>query len=152
MHTDDYSERLGVPVSWWLLGLLFSVAVGWAFFVATTTPVTVVAFLVAAALVGVTLARYGAARVVVDDDGLRAGRATLPWSAVGPAEPLDADATRRALGVEANAAAYLLVRSYCRTSVRVRVDDPRDPTPYWLVSTRRPGALADRLTAGAVKD
>jgi hypothetical protein len=30
--------------------------------------------------------------------------------------------------------------------VRVEVVDPQDPTPYWLVSTRRPDDLARALT------
>ncbi|MGI3786257.1 MAG: DUF3093 family protein, partial [Janthinobacterium lividum] len=31
------------------------------------------------------------------------------------------------------------------TSVEIGLDDPADPVPYWLVSTRRPGALASAL-------
>jgi hypothetical protein len=29
--------------------------------------------------------------------------------------------------------------------VRVELTDPEDPTPYWLVSSRRPDALARAL-------
>jgi hypothetical protein len=27
----------------------------------------------------------------------------------------------------------------------MRIADPQDPTPYWLVSTRRPGDLVEAL-------
>ena len=32
--------------------------------------------------------------------------------------------------------------------VRVPVEDPADPAPYWLVSSRRPDQLAAALRAG----
>ena len=58
--------------------------------------------------------------------------------------PLDADATRRAAGVDADARAFLLLRPYLKRSVRVEITDPADPAPYWLVSTRHPDELAGR--------
>jgi hypothetical protein len=149
---DRYEERLTVPVTWWLLGILFVAAVTWAFFVATPLVATIVAAVVSAAVVGTFLYRYGQPRVSTDPDGFSAGRALLPYRHVGLVEALDAAATRRLLGVEADARAYLLVRGYCRTAVKVMVDDPADPTPYWLVSSRRPEALAASLSARAVRD
>ena len=53
-------------------------------------------------------------------------------------EPLDPRASRRVVGVEADARAFLLIRPYLKESVRVWLDDPEDPTPYWVVSTRQP--------------
>ncbi len=111
-----YAETLvGVPVSWWLLGGLLVVAVGWAFFVATPLLVTAVVY-PAGADPGRRRSEdvRGAARVAVDAEGFRAGRALLPYRYVGAVEPLDPDvSTRRILGVEADARAYLLVRAYC---------------------------------------
>ena len=46
----------------------------------------------------------------------------------------------------ADARAYLLLRPYRKKAVKVSLSDPADPTPYWLVSTRRPDALAAALT------
>ena len=61
---------------------------------------------------------------------------------------LDADGVRRQAGVEADARAYLLLRPYLKRGVRVDIADPADPTPYWLVSSRRPDALVSALEAG----
>jgi len=149
---EPYRETLAVPVSWWLMGAGLALAVFWAFVVATPLLVAVLAGLVAAGLVVGGLTRYGAARVATDPDGFSAGRALLPYRHVGAVEPLDAAATRRVLGVDADARAYLLVRAYCGGAVKVTVQDPADPTPYWLVSTRRPSALAASLGARAVQD
>jgi DUF3093 family protein len=149
---EPYSETLAVPLSWWLMGGAFVIAVFWVFTVATPWWLATVAALVTAALVAGGLIRYGAVRVAADPDGFAAGRALLPYRHLGLVEVLDADATRRALGVEADARAYLLVRTYCRGAVKVGVDDRADPAPYWLVSTRHPAALAASLGARAVQD
>jgi hypothetical protein len=107
---------------------------------------------VAAGLVGLALLRLGAARVEAGDEGFRAGRALLPWKHVGPSVALDPAEARRQLGPEADARAYLLVRSYCPRAVKVYVDDESDPTPYWIVSSRRPDVLADHLNRRIVQD
>ena len=140
-----------MPTSWWLMGTGLVVMVGWAFFVVAPVVVAVAAAAVAAAVVYGGLQRYGAARVATDPDGFSAGRALLPYRHAGNVEALDAAATRRALGVEADARAFLLVRAYCSGAVKVTVDDRDDPAPYWLVSTRHPAALAARLAARAVR-
>src|ERR671918_546374 len=57
-----------------------------------------------------------------------------------------AAATRRRSGVEADARAHLVLRPYVATSVEITLADPADPVPYWLVSSRRPEALASALT------
>ena len=93
--------------------------------------------------------RYGAARVSVRDGVLTAGRARISVDHVGSVQALDAEATRRLAGRDADARAYLLLRPYLRRAVRIGIDDPADPTPYWLVSTRRPDRLAAALTGAA---
>lgn len=147
-----YEETLAVPTSWWLMGAGFTVAVFGAFSVATPLLVALLAGSVATVLVVGGLRSYGAARVATDPDGFSAGRALLPYRYVGHVEPLDVDATRRVLGVDADARAYLLLRAYCRRAVKVAVDDPADPTPYWLVSTRHPGLLAASLSRRRMQD
>jgi hypothetical protein len=48
-------------------------------------------------------------------------------------------------GPGADARAYLLLRPYLKRAVRVTVRDDRDPTPYWLVSSRDPEHLATAI-------
>jgi len=93
------------------------------------------------AMVGLFLA-YGSPRVVVRDGWLVAGRARIAGEYLGEVEPLDAAQTRLAAGRDADVRAYLLLRPYLKRAVRVRVRDLRDPTPYWLVSSRDPEHLA----------
>jgi hypothetical protein len=136
-----YAERLAVPLRWWALATMFLASVLLAFLVALPAWV---AFAGAGALAAATFALlvgYGSATVVVHDGHLSAGRARIPVTVLARPETLGPEATRRALGPDADARAYLLVRPYLRESVRVEVVDPGDPTPYWLVSTRHPGRL-----------
>jgi hypothetical protein len=149
--TPSYLEHLRVPLRWWALATMFWASVLLAFLVATPMPV---AFLSVACLVGLNAAvfiSYGSAQVSVTGGRFRAGRAEIPVRFLARPEALDTEEARLAAGVEADARAYLLLRPYARRAVRVRVTDPADPTPYWLVSTRHPRTLAAALDAAIVR-
>jgi hypothetical protein len=64
---------------------------------------------------------------------------------LGTPEALDVAAMRHELGPGLDARAYVCLRAWARTGVRVALNDPDDPTPYWLVSTRRPELLVQAL-------
>ena len=140
-----YDERLGVPLRWWALATMFLASMLLAFLVATPAWVAVAGTAVLVALVLSLFLAYGAARVSVRDGVLTAGRARISLEHVGEVEALDAAATRLLAGRDADARAYLLLRPYLHRAVRIGIDDPADPTPYWLVSTRRPDRLAAAL-------
>jgi hypothetical protein len=42
-----------------------------------------------------------------------------------------------------------VLRPYIKTTVEITLDDPEDPVPYWLVSTRHPQRLAAALQDAA---
>ena len=145
-----YRERLYVPVRWWGLLLLFLFGLWLAVVVSTPAPVMLAVTLLGTGLGVGLLLGYGAARVEVTDLTLAAGRARLEWECCGPATALTAEDARRLHGVDADPRAYLLVRPYVTTAVRVDVRDPADPTPYWLLSSRRPEGLAESFNAARV--
>jgi hypothetical protein len=140
-----YDERLGVPLRWWALATMFLASMLIAFLVATPAWVAVAGTAVLVALVLTLFLGYGAARVSVRDGVLTAGRARISLEHVGEVEALDAAETRLLAGRHADARAYLLLRPYLSRAVRIGIDDPADPTPYWLVSSRRPDRLAAAL-------
>jgi len=142
-----YDERLAVPLRWWALSTMFLASLLIAFLVSTPTWVALLTTGILVALVVGVFVGYGRARVRVGDGELLAGRARIPVLEVGEVLALDAEATRLLAGRDADARAYLLLRPYLSRSVRVDVADPADPTPYWLVATRRPQRLAAALTA-----
>jgi hypothetical protein len=144
---ESYSERLTVPLRWWVQATMLLATVWLAFVVAMPAWVASLAAGFLAALTYGFFLWVGAARVVLRDGVLHAGRAHVDVRHLGTPEPLDKERTRRVLGVEADARAFLLTRPYLTRSVRVPVRDPGDPTPYWLLSTRHADRLAAALTA-----
>ncbi len=108
----------------------------------------VAAFVVGAVVTvaAVTWLVVGAPVVSVHDGELHAGRAHVPVALLGePTVLATRDAMRAELGGRLDARAYVLLRSWIPRGVRVALLDPADPTPYWLVSTRRPEELAAAL-------
>lgn len=140
-----YDERLGVPLRWWALAGLFVASILAAFLVSTPLWVALSGTTVLVVLLVVVLGSYGSARVRVSDSVLTAGRARIALAHVGEVRALDAETTRLLAGRQADARAYLLIRPYLRSAVRVEITDPADPTPYWLVATRRPARLAEAV-------
>ena len=142
----EYDERLSVPLRWWVQGTML-VASLWLAMIVALPPAAAWA-IAAIALAGLALGllAYGAARVTVDGGFLRAGRARIEGFHLGRSSALDAEATRRISGPEADARAYLLLRPYLKRAVQVEITDPADPAPYWLISTRHPDELARALT------
>ncbi|GGD19530.1 DUF3093 domain-containing protein [Nocardioides daphniae] len=144
----DYSERLHVPLRWWVQGTML-VASFWLALVVSIPEtaawsITAVTLVVMAAL----FLAYGA-RVRVSDGTLHAGKAHIALSYVGDVEPLGTDATKLTAGRDADARAFLLLRPYLKRSVKVHLTDPADPTPYWLIHTRHPRELAAAITGAA---
>ena len=144
-----YRERLTAPVSWWIAAFAFAAVWGWVFLVATNRPIAIVVTALLVAAGGYAVWRYGSVVVTVGPDGLRVGPAHIGPQHVGPVRSLDRAAYRTQLGTGADARAYLVTRPYLDHGVLVTIDDPDDPAPYWLVSSRHPDALAAALAPSA---
>jgi hypothetical protein len=145
-----YDESLRVPLRWWAVATMFLASLLLAFLVALSPGLS---FLLAGLVTALTVAvfvGYGRAHIVVADGTLQAGRARIPVSLLAEPVALDAERTRQVAGVDADARAYLVLRPYIGRSVRVQVEDPADPTPYWLLSTRHPRTLAAVLEQAIV--
>jgi energy-coupling factor transporter transmembrane protein EcfT len=143
----DYTERLSVPLRWWVQGVMFVATLWLALVVAVPGGWAWALTAAILALLGLAFVAYGSARIVVEDGHLRAGRARVEAAYLGRVEPLDAEASRRTAGVDADARAYLLLRPYLKRSVKVAIVDPADPAPYWLLGTRHPESLASAIEA-----
>lgn len=142
----NYRERLTAPVSWWLAAIGFALVWGWVFWVVTTWPITITVTALLAAAGCYLVWRYGSVLITVGADGLRVGQAHLEPEFIGEATALNRAAYRARLGTEADARAYLVTRPYLDHGIAVAVDDPTDPAPYWLISSRHPEALAAALS------
>jgi hypothetical protein len=146
-----YRERLRVPWWWWLPGLglagLIALEVNqgvpalpnWVPF-AVLLPVAAVVLL----WFGKTEVRVVAANVRSKEGSgageteLWVGSAHLPVSVIARSAEVPKSAKSAALGRQLDPAAFLVHRAWVGPMVLLILDDPDDPTPYWLVSCRHP--------------
>lgn len=106
-----------------------------------------VPFVVLTPLAAVGLLRIGRLRIAVADGEFQVDDARLPVAFIKDVVALDAEGKREALGVGAHPLAFVVQRPWIGPAVQVLLDDPDDPTPYWIVSTRHPVRLATALLA-----
>ncbi|MFD8295702.1 DUF3093 domain-containing protein [Streptomyces bauhiniae] len=147
LSAAPYEERLTAPRSWWLISVL--VGVSFALILLPFGTLPLLGGLVGGTAVAAVMASaYGSPRIRVVGDALIAGEARIPVAALGAAEVLDAEEARAWRTYKADVRAFLLLRAYIPTALRVEVTDPEDPTPYLYLSTREPEKLAAAI-AGA---
>lgn len=142
---STHRERLTAPLSWWVLVVAFGLVWGWIMLVAANRPIAIGAAVLATAVAGGLVWSYGSVVVEAGPNGLRVGSAHLSPGDIGDVTVLDPRGFREQLGPDADARAWLRTRPYIDAGVRVEVADPSDPTPYWLVSSRQPEAVASAL-------
>ena len=142
-----YRERLTVPWWAWPLALAFAAFLAAEVFLGAPTALVWVpyAILLPAAVWG--LLTLGRIVVRVAGGELHVDDAHIPVSYVTEVNVLDAEAKRALLGPLASRYAFIVQRPWITGALRVVIDDPADPTPYWIVSSRRPTQLAAAIIA-----
>jgi Protein of unknown function (DUF3093) len=142
-----YHERLRVPVSWWVLGVISVLMLGAGFLAGFDWEPALAVYGILTAGLAAILIGWGRLRTEVADGELRVGRDRLPLALAGEVTALDEEQTRALRGPRADPAAYLMSRPYLPRSVYIAVDDPAARGPYWLIGTRRPEELAAAIEA-----
>jgi hypothetical protein len=162
-----YHERLHVPLSWWLVGLVTIFLLATELAAGLSWPVAIAVYAVLIGGLVLMLLNWGRPAVEVGGGELRAGPARLRLAAVGEVSALDEAQTRSLRGPRGDPAAFLVIRPYLRRAVyvevahpgaesrhghrrlrlrgyrlRAEVVSPPLDSPYWLVSTRHPAELA----------
>jgi len=87
---------------------------------------------------------------VVERDGrteLCVGPAHIPTDVIALSAEVPKSAKSAALGRQLDPAAYVVHRAWVGPMVLLVLDDPDDPTPYWLISCRRPDRVLAALNA-----
>jgi hypothetical protein len=143
-----YHERLRVPWWWWLpaFGLAALIALEVNQGVASLPDWVPYAVLLPVAAAVLMWWGRTDVRVVGDDQNeteLWVGAAHLPVGVISRSAEVPRSAKSAALGRQLDPAAYVLHRAWVGPMALLVLDDPDDPTPYWLVSCRRP----DRVLA-----
>jgi hypothetical protein len=100
---------------------------------------------IAATLMVASLMVAKSARIAVTEDRLQVANASIDRKHVVAVEVVGKDRAFFARGRELNPGAWIHFQGSVGTLALVRINDPLDPTPYWLFSTRDPEALKKSL-------
>lgn len=88
-----------------------------------------------------------APRIVVSGGRLAVAKASIPLELVGDVVVYEGPDATAQLRTKLDARAWLMIRGWVHTLVKIQITDPADPAPYWLISSRRPRDLAAAIAA-----
>ena len=139
-----FREVLRPP--FWLMAFIYFLALslGIAIWAAMNTMAAVI---VMALLTAATILVYFTLSLVIeiDDLELRIGKAHIEKKFCGEVTVLTPIQMSMQRTREADPAAFLAIRFWTAHGVKIEVNDVRDQTPYWLVTSKRGEKLAQAL-------
>lgn len=146
-----YREQLWLPWWWWPLGFVSMGLMAYEVRLGLRSLADWVPFAAFFAITVATLLWLGRIQVrVTESDGateLWVGEAHLPASVIARSAEVPRSAKSTALGRQLDPAAYVVHRGWVGPMLLLVLDDPDDPTPYWLVSCRNPQRVLAALQA-----
>jgi hypothetical protein len=140
-----YAEVVTPPI--WLLAFVFFLIASLALSVwaalGNTAALATLIVLIGALIIGRTKV---AMKIEIRDDGFHVGRAHIELMHIGEVSILSIEEMRLIRGRDADPSAFLALRFWQPRGIKVEINDDRDPTPYWLVSSKKSKELAIALT------
>jgi hypothetical protein len=140
----NFREVIRPPL--WLMAFIYFLALslGIAIWAAMTTSIAAV---VMALLTAATISIYFTSSLVIeiDDIELRVGKAHIDKKFCGEVTVLTPAQMSLTRTREADPAAYLAIRFWTAHGVKITINDDRDQTPYWLVTSKHGDELAKAL-------
>ena len=131
-----YQEKIRWPIWLWAFILFMAATLDLAIWAALSLKVTIISGIFLLALI---IYSFIASTLWVT--------VTKGWLIVGPAaieraylhnfQALIGSDLRSARGMNGDPAAYLEIRFWSKDGARMDIRDPKDQTPYWLISTNR---------------
>ena len=116
-----------------------------AIWAALDTTATIVVFAIATLAIPF-IARSLTSRIRIDQNELRIDKAHIELKYLGKITVLDSSAMRLLRTRDADPAAFLAIKFWSSKGIKIEVNDPRDSTPYWLITSKRGEKLAASLT------
>ncbi|MCH8565332.1 DUF3093 domain-containing protein [Nesterenkonia sp. LB17] len=138
-----YTEKLW-PAWWlWVAGVMLGASISLIFF-----PISIT-FGLLTVFIGIGLVIFGLVittpTLEVTPGWLRVGRARIQTVHLGRVVAHRGDAAREQLGPGFDASSYQCIRGWIDPVITAQIIDPKDATPYWIFSTRKPNAVLSAL-------
>lgn len=152
-----YKERQWIPPYWWIFGILLDLVLAGQIGHNRSSAYTIVSFIIAAALTFWFLYSLCGTKIRVEEDpsGVRwliVGKAQLPHDVVSRSWVVPAESKRSVMGPQLDPAAFVMSHSWVKEMVLLVLDDPEDPTPYWVISTQDPRAVLETFVPQQAAD
>ncbi len=139
-----YREVIRMPL--WLLALIYF------FFLSFVLSVWAAlgnfwALITLVVLTGLLVVILFRSRLIIEITGeeLMVGRAHIALKYIGNVTALDSQQMRNIRGRDADPIAFLGIRFWSSTGVKIEINDQRDETPYWLVTSNKGDQLVKAL-------
>ena len=88
---------------------------------------------------------FRAPKIELSELELKVGRVVISRNLIGDAQVISKEGIFFERGPNLDPGAYKVFQGSVKTAIKIPITDPEDPTPYWLISTRKPGKLAELL-------
>jgi len=142
---SEFAERITWPLWLWLLALMILASIYLTFWAPFgTLSATVVSLIFAIALVYSWQKSH--LEIVVVNNWLYVGNAKIESKYIKKVTVLKKDDFLKIRGPKADPACFNATRFWVTTGVKVEINDKKDPTPYWLISSKKAKALAKSLS------
>ena len=127
-------EVIGWPIRVWLLVIALDLAIALAVGVALTDQQLLVFLLF---LLALTIAFAWKNRLIIEvtESSISVAGCLLERDYIREIVALDNQEMKIERSTRLNSLAFLAIRFWVRGGMKIILDDPRDPTPYWLVSS-----------------
>lgn len=144
-----YRERQWVPLYWWVAVFGVVILLSYQLGMGRNLWWSLIGFLVFGAAALWSLLSMSRREIVVtrtpEGVWLHAGPAKIPADVISRTIVVPASAKSAAMGRQLDPEAYVVSRAWVPEMAMLVLDDPQDPTPYWLLSSKNPQELLNAL-------
>ena len=139
-----YREVIRMPL--WLLALIYFFFLSFVLSVwAALGNSAAIATLIASSALIIVISIRSRLVIEITANELKVGRAHIDLKYIGAITALDSNAMRTIRTRDADPMAYLGIRFWSSTGVKIEIEDQRDETPYWLITSNKANQLVNAL-------
>jgi hypothetical protein len=142
-NSASYSERVFPGLSFFL-ATLFAPAALYLIVLAFDDLWALITFVVSELAI-IFLGLLAAPTLSLSSKTLSIGNVKIPTQYVKAMTVVEASAQQSEKGPKLNPSAYVRFQVGVKGLLKVELNDPNDPTPYWLISSRNPDLVAKRF-------
>ena len=137
-------EVINWPIRVWLALFLLGIASMISIGVALSDSMLLITFILT--IIAILIFGYRSRLIILaNQEQLIVGRANIESRFIESIEILDEQAMKHERGPGLNPRAFLAIRFWVKGGIKVTLNDSRDPTPYWLISTNKAEEIKSAL-------